>query len=102
MGRIQTTIAFHLANQIVSTSALPLEAFSAITQEQVDRANRARITIEVNPVRYRYDGIAPTSAIGHLLVAGSELVIEGADNIRNLSFIRSGGADATVMVTLEE
>ncbi len=102
MGRIQTTIAFQLVSQTISTTAILLEAFTGFSLDDVERANRIRITVEANPVRYRYDGVMPTSAVGHLLVAGSEWMLEGADNIRNFALIRSGGADATVMVTLEE
>lgn len=102
MGRISTTIAYHLATQTVSNTALTLEAFTDISQEQVNRANRIRLTVETQPIRYRYDSTAPTTAVGHLLIAGTELVLVGQENIKQLQVIRSTGSDSTVMVTLEE
>jgi len=93
--------AFHMATQTVSTTALTLEAFTGITQEQVNRANRIRITVETQPIRYRYDGTAPTDTVGHLLPAPSELILTGTDNVRQFQIIRAT-ADATIMVTLEE
>lgn len=100
-GRINTTGAFAFGNQTVSNTALTLEAFTAFTQAQVDRANRVILTVEAQSLRYRYDGTAPTDAIGHLLTAGSRLELVGNDNIQNLRVIRVT-TDSTVMVTLEE
>lgn len=94
--------AYHMATQLVSTTALTLEAFTDITQAQVDRANRIRITVETQSARYRYDGTAPTASVGHLLPAPSELILTGTDNVRRFQIIRATGSDATVMVTLEE
>lgn len=100
-GRINTTSAFAFGSQTVSSTALTLEAFTAFTQAQVDRANRVILTVEAQSIRYRYDGTAPTDTVGHLLTAGSRLELVGNDNIQNLQVIRVT-TDSTVMVTLEE
>jgi hypothetical protein len=94
--------AFHMATQTVSATALTLADFGSISQAQVDRASRIRITVETQGVRYRYDGTAPTASVGHLLPATAELILTGTENVRQFRIIRSGGSDATVMVTLEE
>lgn len=64
-------------------------------------AQRAIFTIETTNVRYRYDGGAPTTAVGHLLYANDSLVISGRKNIDNLRFIQAGTATASVAVTYE-
>lgn len=57
-------------------------------------------TVEGGAVRYRYDGAAPTAAVGHLLAAGQAGEVRGTDVIRTLRFIAVSGA-ATVTVTGE-
>lgn len=68
------------------------------------RPVRILVSVEAQPCRYRFDGTAPTSAIGHLCPATStyldHFVIEGEQNIQNLKFIRSGASDSTVNVTI--
>lgn len=98
---VLTTTALAFGTQTVSTTALSLEAFTDFTQAQVDRANRIIVTVETNSIRYRYDGTAPTTSVGHLLTAGTRLELVGNDNIQKLQVIRAS-ADGTVMVTLEE
>lgn len=63
------------------------------------RAVMMFISVETNPCRFRFDGTAPTSSVGHLLAANDTLTISGEQNCSNLKFIRSGGSDSTVMVT---
>lgn len=62
-------------------------------------AIKALITTENDTVRFWTDGTAPTSALGHLLAAGSSVEICGAQNIRNFKVIRAGSSDATVQVS---
>jgi hypothetical protein len=61
------------------------------------RAQKAYITIEANPVRWRDDGTPPTAAEGHPIAAGGVLEYEGT--LTSLRLIRSGGADADLNVS---
>lgn len=63
------------------------------------RAIRAFITIESAAIRVRYDGTAPTAAVGHALNAGDSLTVDGEGNVANLRMIRSGAVDASASVT---
>jgi len=98
---IHTTTAFAFGSGSVSTTALALADLTGLSDELVAQADRARITVATNPVRYRYDGGAPTATIGHYLAANEETEIVGRQNIANLRFIRAGGSDGVVSVTLE-
>lgn len=56
-------------------------------------------TVESQPIRYRFDGTAPTSSVGHPALAGATIVLVGANSITHLKAIRSGGTDATLSCT---
>lgn len=71
---------------------------TGITPER--QARRALITVETNSVRIRYDGGAATSTDGHLVPAGSQMVLLGTQNIIDASLIAIT-ADATVQITYE-
>lgn len=98
---ISTTTASAFKQATVSNSAVVLVAGFSFTQAQVDAASRARISCDTQPVRYRYDGTAPTDAVGHILPVNTTIEILGPDNIKNLQFIRQGGSDGIVSITLE-
>ena len=57
------------------------------------------LTIEGADIRYRLDGTAPTSSVGHLLLDGSSLQVLNANTAADLLMIRDGAVDATVTVT---
>lgn len=63
------------------------------------RCVKALFTVETNPVRFRFDGTAPTATVGHLMAAGDSFLVTGDANVSNMRLIRQGGADGTVMVT---
>lgn len=63
-------------------------------------ASKVYLSVETNPIRIRWDGGDPTSALGHLLTAGTSIEIEGEKNVKQLRMIRQGGADGTAMVTI--
>lgn len=65
------------------------------------KATRAYVTVETASIRVRYDGTAPTAAIGHLKQAGEEFVVEGSANIAALLMIRTGATSASVHITYE-
>lgn len=62
--------------------------------------HRAVLSVQGQPIRYRYDGVDPTSSVGHLAAAGSELELIGATRISQFHMIRQG-TDATVAYTIE-
>jgi hypothetical protein len=98
---INTTIGFDFDDATVSSTALSLVDVG-FTQAEVDQADRARITVATQAIRYRYDGGAPTASLGHLAAADTSFVIEGNQNIQQLKLIRATGADGAVSVTLEK
>lgn len=57
--------------------------------------NQAFCTVETNPIRWRADGTAPTTAVGHLANAGASLTLIGLQNVSNFQMIATG-ANATV------
>ena len=61
--------------------------------------NRAYITVESNPLRFTIDGTLPTATSGHLLEAGDTLTLESVFEVDEFRAIRSGSADATLMVS---
>lgn len=96
--------AYAFETLTVSTVSLPLTSSVYIdpttTVGATHRsADAVFLTVETNPIRVRWDGSAPTAAIGHLLNAGDTLEIVGLGNIKNLRMIRQGGADGTVMAS---
>ena len=74
----------------VSTSAVPF------TSATFGRANAAFVTVEGSPVRYRVDGTAPTSSVGHELLVGDVLRLEHHSEVENVQFISADGNTATL------
>ena len=60
--------------------------------------NYAFITVETDSVRYLFD-TAPTSSVGHQLLAGDILELETETELNDVRFIRSGSSDATLQVS---
>jgi len=96
---ISTTIASAFNNATVSSTALDLTDIG-FTAAQVDAADRMRVTVETQPLRYRYDGGTVTTSVGHQLIAGSVLILEGNQNIANFNII-AVSTDGAVFITLE-
>ena len=67
----------------------------------IRRGQRALVTVATAQIRFRYDGTAPSSTVGHLAEAGDKLEILGYDNILNFRAIRTTATNATLSVTLE-
>lgn len=101
MANINTTLAYAHGSATVADTVLDLTDFTGIDAADLHQAARMRLTVEAQPVRYRYDGGDATASSGHLLAAGSDLILIGNGNIANFRIIRSGGTSATVQVTLE-
>lgn len=65
-------------------------------------ADRVIITLEsTEDIRWRMDGTAPTSSVGHLTAKGTSLIIEGHENISNFQFISTSATAGSLMVTYE-
>lgn len=64
------------------------------TAATVANALRGVFVVETADVRYRVDSV-PTATVGMLLPVGSELTVYGND-VRNITFIRTGGVSATI------
>lgn len=83
----------------VSNSAVSLTTATYTTDGE--KAKRAIITVESAQLRYRYDGTAPTSSVGHLLNPFDVITILGSDNITNFKAIRAGSTDAAISCSYE-
>jgi hypothetical protein len=79
----------HEAITVSSTAVTP-------TAATVAQRNKALITVEDAAVRFRFDGTAPTSTTGHELEDGDVLILDSANQIGNVQFIRRDGTDATL------
>ena len=53
------------------------------------------------PIRYRYDGAAPSGTQGLILTGGDSAVIEGWDNIRRFQFASNAVTAGTLIVSAE-
>ena len=62
-------------------------------------AQAALISLEGGDVRFRLDGVAPTSTNGHSLGSGDTLVLNGTQSLLNLRAIRKGTTDGSLQVT---
>lgn len=81
----------------VSSTAI---GFTAGTYAPAGRpaAVYAYVTTETNSIRFRADGVPPTSSEGHLVAAPGAFEVCGTPAIINLSMIRAS-ADATAKAT---
>ena len=77
----------------VSTTVLGLDGAQKLSN------NYAFVTVEDAAVRYWIGGRVPTAAIGHPLEIGDILILENADELQDVQFIRRDGADATLHVS---
>jgi hypothetical protein len=99
---IHAPTGFKTAQQTVTDTALKLADLTDFNADDVDRAGALRLTVHNDSVRYRYDGTAPTTAVGHKLSSGGVLVLSGDNNIANFQIIRDSTTPAEVAITLEE
>lgn len=99
-GVVAGRSAFQFKTVAVAGTAVDMRVSLGFTQTELDSAYHARITAGAQPIRFRYDGTAPTAAIGHYLAANTETEVFGSDNITNLQFI-AVSTSSDVFVTLE-
>jgi hypothetical protein len=96
--------AFAYETLTVSTTALSLTAATYDTVASASTAGRAQkafITANDQPARFRWDGGTPTASVGHKLAAGETIVVTGIVNMRNFRIIREGATDVNLAVTYE-
>jgi hypothetical protein len=69
---------------------------------------RCILNVQTSGIRFRWDGVDPTTTIGHFLQAAGGpvdmtrfITITGAAALANFRMIREGVGDATVAYTLE-
>jgi hypothetical protein len=81
---------------VVSTAVIPL-TLSGIPQAAI-------LTVETSgtSIRWRRDGVDPTSTVGQLAGAGTTITLVGTQQVQNFRMIRNTGSlDATVSVTVD-
>lgn len=100
---LQSLKGYATGNVTVSTSAITVSntGFGWGSSDIAD-ADVAYVSAHTAAVTVRWDGTSPTATLGLPLPANSTIKVEGNRNVRNLRFIRSGGSDAVVSVTLEK
>jgi hypothetical protein len=84
--------------QTVADTALALSAFTGGIPTGI---TYVKIVVETNGVRWRDDGVAPTTTVGMLAAATTNREIELFSNeqIRNFRIIRDGASSAVVSVS---
>ncbi|HEX6038902.1 hypothetical protein [Longimicrobium sp.] len=88
-----------LSQQItVSTSSIGFTAGN-ITSANQGNAVLAVVSVQSAAIRYRDDGLAPTSSVGHPVAADTVIVVCGRAAVLGFRAIRSGGSDATLDVS---
>jgi hypothetical protein len=73
------------------------ETFNSTNQTR-QQAKLCLITVEDANIRFRIDGTAPTTAVGHLIAPGSALELQSITQIKNIKMI-AATTDATIQVT---
>ena len=91
-----TAIGFTTAQLVVVSTTNAGEGGTSYTSTKT--AFEAYITNETNEIRWTCDGTTPTSTVGHVLAAGSGLMLTGYQNLKNFRAIRTGSS-ATLSVT---
>ena len=86
-------IRYFTALTVTNAMALTVCSGDATCTADVGRT-QAFVTVETNPIRWRADGTAPTTTIGHLANAGASITITGQANVSNFSMIATGASAA--------
>lgn len=95
-------VAFNFETVTVSTSSIGLTAttFNPTNCVQNDTcAVQATLTFAVDESRWRADGGAPTSTVGHLAASGGTMTVCQAD-LPAFRAIRSSGSAASVLLSV--
>jgi len=79
----------------VSTAAIGFTA--ALIRER--SVVGAFITLETGQIRFRMDGIDPSSTTGHLLEIGQSLTLKSKAAVEKIKFIKTGDTSGALKVT---
>lgn len=94
--------AFNFEQVTVAATSIGLTAATyAPGGGSANSALQALVTLETAEVRYRYDGTAPTAAVGHILSPGQAILLTGLPTITNFRAIRTGGSSGLISVSYE-
>lgn len=103
MPSLQAARGYQTKAATISTAAVAISAGGwSWTAGYLALADHAVITAHTNGVTLTWDGTTPTATLGRALAAGATITVQGNANVQALQFIRSGGSDAVVSVTLEK
>ena len=83
----------------VSSSSVGLTEATYSPGTQVPPTRGAIITVEDQNIRFRIDGTAPTSSVGHLAKNDDTITLGSIDDVTNFRAIRQSGVDATIRVS---
>ncbi len=102
-GTLWATRAYTTSTMTISTSAITISNASfGWSATDIADAEVAYVSAHTAGVIITWDGNDPTTTQGMPITQNSTVSIQGTDNVGRLKFIRSGGSDATVSVTLEK
>lgn len=97
-GALTDTVYDATASEMLTVSSTALAISAGVRTVSGVANDRCYITTEGQPIRWTTSGTTPTAAIGHLVAAGGEIVINGRPDIAAFRMIRTG-TDASVAVT---
>ena len=101
MAGVQAATAYQTKAATVGVAAVLITAVGwAWTEGYLALADVAYISAHTNGVCLTWDGTTPTATLGLPIAAGSTVELQCNVNIQAVQLIRSGGADATVSITL--
>lgn len=83
----------------VSTAAIGFTSAKIVNTTTGLTADYAFFTLATADIRYRVDGVDPTSGVGHAAASGSANYVCGRAAVKAFRAIRSGGSDSTLSVT---
>lgn len=83
----------------VSSAAKSLTAATYKPGGQVPPTRRAVITVEDAQIRFRTDGSAPTSSVGHIANIDDVIMLSNINDMSNFKAIRTTSTDAKIYVS---
>lgn len=71
----------------------------ALTEAKIANKVKAMITVETAEIRWRIDGTAPTTAVGHIGAKGDIIMLTNATDISHFSAIATSATSAALSIT---
>lgn len=100
-SNMNAPVGFVAGQETISNASQYLEDMASFTADNVGDAARLVLVCRDQDINVRWDGTAPTTAIGHVVASGDTFILEGNENIVQFQVIRNATNDATVFFTLE-